>query len=130
MLRRPVNSAIWLREIIMAIDGQDVVFARSFTPLAAAQGLWRGMRTLQTRPLADMLYNDPAITRSAFFHCRMAHGQPIHAAATLALGAHCPAAQELLARCSVFWRDGAPLLVAESFLPAFWPMAQPQPQEA
>ncbi|MFA5521969.1 MAG: chorismate lyase [Castellaniella sp.] len=123
MLAHPVNTPIWLREIVMAIDGEDAVFARSFTPLAASTGLWRGMRSLQTRPLADMLYHDREISRSGFFHSRLSPQQPMYRSARHALGAQCPPAGALLARCSVFRREQAPLLVAESFLPAFWDMA-------
>ncbi len=54
MLARRVHSPVWVREIIMAIDGVDSVFARSFTPLRASHGWWQGMRRLRTRPLADM----------------------------------------------------------------------------
>ena len=123
MLAHPVNTPIWLREIVMAINGEDVVFARSFTPLAASTGLWHSMRSLQTRPLADMLYHNREISRSGFFHSRLSPQQPMYHSARHALGAQCPPAGALLARCSVFRREQVPLLVAESFLPAFWDMA-------
>lgn len=123
MLARPARSEIWLREICMSIDGTDAVFARSFTPLAASHALWQGMRRLRTRPLADMLYHDPQITRSRFFVCRLHRQQPLYRSMRLRLGADCPDATDVLARCSVFWRLGQPLLVAEAFLPDFWEIA-------
>ena len=124
MLQRPEASPIWVREIVMAIDGTDCVFARSFTPLPASLGLWQGMRKLQTRPLADMLYNDPDITRSRFYTCRLTPTEPIYDSALQAFGTACPDAPDLLTRCSVFWRSNEPLLVAECFLPHFWNIAK------
>lgn len=123
MLARPARSEIWLREICMAIDGTDCVFARSFTPLAASHALWQGMRRLRTRPLADMLYHDPQIIRSPFFVCRLHRQHPLYRSMRLHLGAACPSPRSVLARCSVFWRLGQPLLVAEAFLPEFWEVA-------
>lgn len=123
MLARPARSEIWLREICMAIDGTDSVFARSFTPLKASRGLWQGIRRLRTRPLADMLYHDAQISRSPFFVCRLHSQHPLYRSMRAHLGSGCPAAASVLARCSVFWRLGQPLLVAEAFLPEFWRVA-------
>lgn len=125
MLRRPARSPIWLREICMSLDGVDCVFARSFTPLAASHALWQGVRRLRTRPLADMLYHDPQIMRSRFFVSRLHAQHPLYRAMLTALGSACPAPRLVLARSSVFWRQGQPLLVAEAFLPQFWEIAGP-----
>lgn len=126
MLQRPPRQAIWVREIIMSIDGVNSVFARSFTPLQASHGLWQGMRRLRTCPLADMLYHNPQITRSGFAACRLNAQQPLYRSAQHILAEACPTPQALLARCSVFQRAGEPLLVAECFLPAFWSLAAAQ----
>ncbi len=123
MLGRPAQSEIWLREICMSINGTDCVFARSFTPLAASHGLWQGMRRLRTRPLADMLYHDPQILRSRFFVARLKRQIPLYRSMSLHFEEHCPPPTSVLARCSIFWRQGQPLLVAEAFLPEFWAMA-------
>lgn len=111
-------SPVWVREILMSVDGVDSVVARSLTPLAASHGIWQGMRRLRTRPLADMLYHDRTIERSAFACRRLAWPVPFHATARGALAR--PDAGALWARRSAFWRHGQPLLVAECFLPAFW----------
>ncbi|MEO6958866.1 MAG: chorismate lyase [Burkholderiaceae bacterium] len=124
MVAQTPRSPIWIREIIMSIDGVNSVFARSFTPLNASHGLWQGMRRLRTRPLADMLYHDPQITRSRFFICRLTSQNPLYHCARNMLGAQCPPAHAVLARCSTFWQRGQPLLVAECFLPEFWSVAQ------
>ena len=111
------RTPCWVREVCMAIDGVDCVVARSLTPLTASHGVWQGMRKLRTRPLADMLYNDPGIHRSAFV-CNALTGAQAFAVTPMQVLEHQPHA--LLARRSVFWRQGQPLLVAECFLPAFW----------
>ncbi len=123
MLQRAPRSPIWLREIVMSIDGTSSIFARSFTPLPASHGLWQGMRRLRTRPLADMLYHNPQITRSRFFVCRLSEQHPLYRSARRLLGKQCPQAHRMVARCSIFWRHGQPLLVAECFLPEFWSLA-------
>ena len=111
-------SPVWVREILMSVDGEDSVVARSLTPLAASHGTWQGMRRLRTRPLADMLYHDRTIERSAFVCRRLAPPVPFYATARAVQAG--TDAGPLWARRSAFWRQGRPLLVAECFLPAFW----------
>jgi chorismate lyase len=116
-MRLAPGTPVWVREIVMAIDGRDAVVARSLTPLAAARGVWQNMRRLRTRPLADMLYNDRAIRRSPFACARLARPLAFH---RTVLGVHAgPAHAPLWARRSVFWRRGQPLLVEECFVPGF-----------
>jgi chorismate--pyruvate lyase len=178
-MRLQPGTRVWVREVLMSLDGIDGVVARSLTPLAASRSTWQGMRRLRTRPLADMLYHDRTVQRSAFECRRLAPGVPFHATAlTVAAGALAPRNKvhgnvvdirdarrtraainprdaidtravmdirnaiyarhamstrdampmqeaalltaRILARRSVFWRHGQPLLVAEGFLPAFW----------
>lgn len=119
--RRP-GSEVWVREVIMAIDGVDCVSARSLTPLAASHSVWSGMRRLNTRPLADMLYGDSDIRRSPFTWRQLGLGDPFWYAVRRYSPTVTPTAC-LLGRQSVFWRKRQPLLVAECFLPAFWQIA-------
>ena len=134
-LQKPVRSPVWVREVVMSIDGVDCVVARSLTPLGASHGVWQGMRRLRSRPLADILYHERSITRSAFQVARVKQPIPLHRTAQHVLRSNHsqnkPVA--LLARRSVFWRESYPLLVAECFLPAFWliesgPSVQPSVQ--
>ncbi|MCX5591948.1 chorismate--pyruvate lyase family protein [Alcaligenes endophyticus] len=127
LLDRACPAPVWVREVRMAIDGVLCVVARSFTPLVDSHGLWQGMRRLRQRPLADMLYNDAQIQRSAFLSCRLHAHMPLYRTVRLSAlqhgSPHPPAPTQILARCSVFWRQGSPLLVAESFTPEFWHIA-------
>jgi len=117
----PPGAPVWVREVLMSVDGVDSVAARSLAPLASSHGVWQGMRRLRTRPLADMLYHDRGVRRSAFACARMWPGIALQAVARGVLPAG--TAAPLWARRSVFWRGGQPLLVAECFLPGFWTLA-------
>ncbi|WYX63608.1 chorismate lyase [Achromobacter xylosoxidans] len=121
-MRIAPGAPVWVREVLMSVDGIDSVPARSLTPLRASHGAWQGMRRLLTRPLADMLYHDSTVIRSPFACRRLASPVPFHATALGALAANGKARQagRGWARRSVFWRQGQPLLVAECFLPDFW----------
>lgn len=103
----------------MDLDGLDCVVARSVTLLTASHGIWQGMRRLRSRPLADILYDDPAITRSDFEVARLSRRAAVYRTVQRLDNQHL-LSDGLLARRSVFWRQGAPLLVAECFLPEFW----------
>lgn len=120
MLHMKPGTPIWIREVLMSIDGVDSVYARSFTPLEASHGLWQGMRSLRSRPLADMLYHNPQISRSAFMVRRLDRREPLFRSVKLAGLAPASDLDMPWARCSVFHRLGQPLLVAECFLPGFW----------
>jgi len=133
MLGQPAGSPIWIREIVMAVDGVDSVFARSFTSLPDAHGLWQGMRRLRTRPLADMLYHDARIRRSPFRVARLGWQDPAYKALVRGLPDGVSGSPRVrpylpppavLARYSVFRLCTRPLLVMECFLPAFWAFAQ------
>ena len=123
------GSPVWIREVLMSVNGVDSVPARSLTPLRASHGAWQGMRRLLTRPLADMLYHDSTVIRSPFACRRLASPVPFYATARDVLPADRREqdAGRVWARRSVFWRQGQPLLVAECFLPGFWEEIADQP---
>ncbi len=114
------NTVVWVREISMSIDGTPAVIARSITPLDAARSVWQAVRRLRTRPLADILYHDPAIVRSVFESCIAKSPMPIFKAVVRSGQLPSPAQSRLPTRRSVFWKNGQPLQVTECFLPAFW----------
>jgi len=119
-IRKAANTVVWVREICMSIDGTPAVVARSITPLDAAQSVWQAVRRLRTRPLADILYLDPAIVRSVFESCIAKSPMPIFKAVVRADQLPSPSLSRLPTRRSVFWKNGQPLQVTECFLPAFW----------
>jgi len=126
MIQAQPKDPVWVREIFMSIDGTACVTARSFTPLEASHQCWQGIRGLVTRPLADMLYHNSAIKRSPFWVCALDRHQPLYQTVQLTYKhdqSSKTSKEPLLARCSTFWYQNKPLLVAECFLPQFWSIA-------
>ncbi|MGI4815100.1 MAG: chorismate--pyruvate lyase family protein [Janthinobacterium lividum] len=129
-LRARIGAPIWLREVVLRVDGRACVAAHSVTPLHASRGAWRAMRGLHTRPLGSLLYHDRSVTRSALVSRRVMGGDPLYALAGRAsvqntadpAGTRNLAQLEraLPARRSVFMRRGQPLLVVECLLPSLW----------
>ena len=130
------KGPVWCREVCMSVDGIPMVVARSLTPLRASHGSWQGMRRLDRRPLADILYNDPGIRRSPFEVTRVGrhHGlwhslqrSGVVSSGSLPARAGMPrlSGPLLWARRSHFWRNHQPLMVSECFLPAFWVRVHP-----
>ena len=117
-LRLAPRAPAWVREIVLLVDGVPCVAAHSVTPLAASGGIWQAVRRLRTRPLAELLYADSAVARSALVSRRVNARHPLHALATRQVAGEAPYA--FVARRSVFERHGAPLLVTECMLPALW----------
>lgn len=121
-----VNQIVWVREILMSLNAQKAVFARSITELTASRAAWRGIRALNTRPLADILYNDPEISRSSFESTKLNSELSLQHAL-----AQYPALPqgELLARRSTFFQNNEGLTVNEVFLPGFWQELAKHPPE-
>lgn len=108
----------WVREIVLVVDGVPFVAAHSATPLAASRGVWQAMRRLRTRPLAELLYSDSGVARSALVSRHVSARHRLFALAARELEGAAP--HTFVARRSVFVRGGAPLLVTECMLPALW----------
>jgi chorismate--pyruvate lyase len=117
-LRVSPRSSVWVREVVLRVDGAPFVAAHSIVPLDESAGVWQAMRRLSTRPLAELLYSDSSVARSALASRRLTARHPLYRLAARHLGAH--RARALLARRSVFERHGAPLMVTECMLPALW----------
>lgn len=112
------RAPVWVREVVLSVDGVPFVAAHSIAPLAASVGVWQAMRRLRTRPLAELLYSDSSVARSSLVNRRLTGRHPLYRLAACQLdGAH---PQALVARRSVFERHGAPLMVTECMLPALW----------
>lgn len=127
-LRAPERAALGLprhgctvvREVLLRVDGQPLVWARSALHGSALAGPWKAVKGLGARPLAHLLYEDPRIHRSELQPRRLSrHGHTRRQmdkqwrAATG--GAASP--QMLWSRNSVFTRHGQQLRVMELFVP-------------
>ena len=122
----PPRSPVWIREVVLSVDGHPCVAARSVTPLVDSHAGWQAIRRLRSRPLADLLYHDRTIRRSSFASAILRPAIPLHGVAQHAWASSTGSSARpatpvrFLARRSVFARAGRPLLVAEAFMPDFW----------
>ncbi|CAB3721556.1 chorismate--pyruvate lyase family protein [Paraburkholderia rhynchosiae] len=113
-----VRVPVWVREVVLSVDDVPFVAAHSVAPLAASVGVWQATRRLRTRPLAELLYSDSSVARSALVSRRVTERHPLYRLAAREVGGSPP--HVLVARRSVFERHGEPLMVTECFLPALW----------
>lgn len=60
----PTQGQGWVRVVLLRVDGQACVLARSVCPRTSSRSAWRAIRALGPRPLADVLYAGPALRRS------------------------------------------------------------------
>ncbi|WP_296490870.1 chorismate lyase [Rhodoferax sp.] len=127
-----VRRVGYAREVMLQVDGQPLVFARSVTAHAASVGAWRSVRGLGSRPLADVLFRRSGIARAPLAYSQIKRQSPLQrhvAARWLAATGLTVGQQALPARRSVFTRHGAALLVMEVFAaPARcwrWPACKP-----
>lgn len=116
----PPRGLTVVREVILRVDGEPLVWARSAVHQRATIGPWRALKGLGTRPLAHLLYDDHRISRSELQPRRLSrHGHTRRHAARqweLATG-EAVSPQMLWSRNSVFSRSGAQLRVMELFAP-------------
>ncbi|MCY0388591.1 chorismate lyase [Robbsia sp. Bb-Pol-6] len=132
--RAPHALRVWTREVLLSVGDVPCVAAHSVTPVAHSHGVWKSMRMLRTRPLADLLYHDRAVRRSALVSRRLAARRAYSRMDPLAglpptadrgraeAGDRSPRRYPVVARRSLFERRGAPLLITECFLPDLWPL--------
>ena len=111
------RKPVWAREVALKVDGVPFVVAHSIVPLAHSTGVWQSMRRLRTRPLAELLYSDSSVSRSALASRRVTARHPLH---RLASAQSDEQPHTLVARRSVFKRHDAPLMVTECMLDALW----------
>lgn len=117
----PPGTRCLVREVVLHVGDAPVVWARSVAPHTALNGPWKALVGLGTRPLAALLFDDPAVSRTPLRPEWHARGSRWHHRADEAwrvvAGAAWPA-PVVAARSSVFWRRGMPLRVFEAFSPA------------
>ncbi|HXZ10563.1 MAG TPA: chorismate lyase, partial [Paraburkholderia sp.] len=93
------RSPVWVREVVLSVDGTPFVAAHSVAPLAASVGVWQAMRRLRNRPLAELLYSDSSVARSALVSRRLTARHPLHRLASREIDGGSP--HGLVARRSV-----------------------------
>jgi chorismate lyase len=103
-----------VREVVLTIDAQPVVFARSLFPASSLTGPLRHLRHLRNRPLGAILFRFPSMHRSPFELARLAGD---HSYLPPFLRQEAPA----WGRRSCFEVAGRRLLVSEVFLTGFTP---------
>lgn len=103
------------RDVLLCCGTTPVVYAHSALRASDLRGPWQAVSNMGTRPLGAALFADSRIARGALAFRRLPRGHPLYCAAAKAVGKALP---PLWARRSLFWSQGAPLLVTEAFLPA------------
>src|SRR5690606_5165542 len=107
------GSQGWVREVYLRGHGRPWVFARSVAARSRLEGSGLALDQLGSRSLGELLFSDRAFDRGALHVCR-------YPAAWLPAEVR---SEQLWARRSCFSRGPLGVLVAEVFLPGFWPAA-------
>lgn len=114
------RGRVWVREVLLRVDGQPMIWARSVAPRPSLAGPWRALLGLGSRPLADLLFKDPRVTRSPLRVEHLSHGSPLRERMRrqwAKANGHQPPHSMVWARSSIFHKHGAPLRVMEVFSP-------------
>lgn len=96
------HQRVWVRQVLLEVDGQPWVFARSLLPLDQHGSLQRRLRQLGRQALGQLLFANPHIHRGPLEFCAP-NQLPF---------------PSLWGRASCFAADGLRLRVAEHYLPA------------
>lgn len=120
-LGSPRRGCTLVREVVLRVDGQPLVWARSSLHKSGLAGPWKALKGLGQKPLATLLYTDPRVSRSLLQPRRLAvqgaTRRQMQRQWQQATGSAPPRAM-LWSRHSVFRRQGALLRVMELFHPA------------
>ena len=119
-LRMGLRERAVIRQVVLRLDGEAVVFARSVFPADSLAGPLLTLRRLAKRSLGAFLFARADMRRSPFELARLAGDSPYLPAA---LHQAAPA----WARRSCFQVAGKPLLVSEVFLRGFPRWRSPMP---
>lgn len=109
------RRGVTVREVLLMEGDMPLVFAHSVVSRQSTRGPWHALGGLGTRPLAELLFADRAVTRRPLRYRAVTAADPLGRRILHAL----PHMKfPLWARRSAFYKDGVPLLVTEVFLPA------------
>lgn len=95
-----INQRAWVRQVLLEVDGEPWVFARSVLPLDSRGILRRRLTQVGNNALGHVLFSNPLIKRGSFVFC---------APNQLSI-------PSLWGRASCFYGQNLRLLVAEHFL--------------
>lgn len=115
---RERNRAL-VREVLLYGCGEPWVYARSVLPLRSLGGKSRYLRSLDSRPLGELLFSEPDVHRGAIVLNQLRRNPQCALPQLAGLG------ESAWGRRSTFWLRGKPLLVAEAFLSSFRPERPP-----
>src|SRR5699024_1653806 len=105
LLMLPTPTRALIREVLLALDDIPVVVARTVLPLASLTGANAVLGQMANRSLGSALFEAPAATREHLWVTQLPDTNPLG---------------PLWGRQNYYLNRGAPLLVADFFLPAFW----------
>jgi len=108
-------SQFCFQRAVQLLDGERAqVYARTLIPIATYQAMRHRFEGLGSRPLGEMLFTEPSLTRGRIEVARLKPGEKFYEMAVKQLKSR-PAI--LWGRRSCFYLDGKILLVNEIFLP-------------
>lgn len=114
LLDIPMRQRALVREVVLAVDGQPLVFARSVFPVSSLTGELRHLRRLRNRALGAILFRFPDMHRTPFELARIPGDNRY-------LPDFLRQEEPAWARRSCFEIRGRRLLVSEVFLDTFRP---------
>ena len=112
-LRLRAGELAVVREVLLRHADTPLVFAHSVARPADLRSAWRGLSRLGARPLAEMLFHDPLVSRLPMEYRKIDRRDPLYRRASEVATV---AATQLWARRSMFLKAGCPLIVTEVFL--------------
>ena len=110
-----------VREVLLRDGERVLVFAHSVATRRDLRGVWRGLSRLGSRPLAEMLFNDPTVDRLPMEYRKIDSRHPLFRRAQEVAPF---AVTSVWARRSIFLKRGRPLLVTEVFFTAMDALTQ------
>ncbi len=111
----------WSREVFLYADNRPVVFAHSACDRQDLHGAWSAVRNLGNRPLGALLFAHPQVERRPLHYKALRGTHMLYQRAATVLR---NPPDRLWARRSLFYLQGAPLLVTEVFLPGILDLAK------
>lgn len=108
------QQKVQVREVLLYCDDLPHVYAQSLMPLKTVPPSVKKLTTLGEKPLGEVIFNEPGMTRSEIEVCPFDQNSDVAVLAErIGLGVN----HTLWGRRSCFHIDGYALLVSEVFLP-------------